>query len=341
LNTSKPLDIKPLYDTTGNIVGYVTPDIRKISEVNPEYKLTYGWPEKELKIGFKSDFMDNWTGMTEALLKKEHFKNGLPELFFSNLSRWSDDDLNHCLKKITESISKAAPVKKHPNFWQYCKESAPFFFFDSKPYLKKICDTIQLATEGKLISNSGIIYKRIIIALPPQTGKTLLHRLFNEWYELKNSPSDLLNFYNPGSLKNRLNFTNEVLIDPNGPGGFNTKYCRGLNGVRPYKLIFTGDLIQNKLDCYYVDRNYSFYTDGLLSKLAPDGIEIIICSLWDKEEIPIKCRDSKTYVLSFSIDSLKDEVREFTEKYIKKMKDIMPSDLFELQFRQRIHIDII
>lgn len=99
------------------------------------------------------------------------------------------------------------------NFWWFCKVRNPKFYKDSRPHLKRICDTLQALYEGRIIryidskdfvilSNKELqeldksieyeICKKLQLNLPPGHGKSYTVQLFSEWCFGKNIDNEII-----------------------------------------------------------------------------------------------------------------------------------------------------
>lgn len=231
----------------------------------------------------------------------------------------------------------------YQNFYDFCRSKSPDFYTTEKNYLKTICDKLQLLIEMKLINQAtGKPFQKIILALPPGTGKLRLHKDFNEWYDLIDNSDEILNFYSPGVKvpgTSKL-FKNQIWPYGNDKG-FNLRHCRGLTG-RGYKILFTSDLINNRQELEtYLDHKkdyFSFYTNALLPRIKTDGFEIILTTFWDEGDLPctIKSKDYEHnyYILKFSIDSLVGDIPGLDCRLIENIKNKLPEKLFYTQYRQ-------
>ena len=67
------------------------------------------------------------------------------------------------------------------DFWEFCKTLAPDYYTDEKIHLEELCTTLQLFYEHKLLKHDGTFYKKLIIEMPPQHGKSRTLTNFTAW----------------------------------------------------------------------------------------------------------------------------------------------------------------
>ena len=66
-------------------------------------------------------------------------------------------------------------------FWEYCKLLAPDFYKEDRYHLKTLCITLQKLYKGNLLKPDGTAYKRLMINIPPQHGKSRTLVNFCDW----------------------------------------------------------------------------------------------------------------------------------------------------------------
>ena len=71
--------------------------------------------------------------------------------------------------------------KAKTNFYEYCKLMQPEFYKDDRPYIKKLCDTLQNFVEDKFLKPDGTPYDNIAISIPPRHGKSYTMCLLSTW----------------------------------------------------------------------------------------------------------------------------------------------------------------
>lgn len=67
------------------------------------------------------------------------------------------------------------------DFWTYCKLTSPDYYDDDRLHLKTLAETLQGIYEGKILKEDGTPYRKIIINMPPQHGKTRTLVRFCQW----------------------------------------------------------------------------------------------------------------------------------------------------------------
>jgi len=80
------------------------------------------------------------------------------------------------------------------SFWWYCKLTSPDFYMDTRPHLKKLCDTLQAFHEHRIVREEGISWmivghraigveycRQLYVMMPPRHGKTRTLTKFCEW----------------------------------------------------------------------------------------------------------------------------------------------------------------
>lgn len=66
-------------------------------------------------------------------------------------------------------------------FWDYCKTKEPDFYKESRPHLKRLCNTLDDFYKGRLLKYDGEAYSKLMIRLPPQHGKSRTLVNFTQW----------------------------------------------------------------------------------------------------------------------------------------------------------------
>ena len=67
------------------------------------------------------------------------------------------------------------------DFWEFCKTLSPDYYTNEKIHLETLCETLQLFYEHKLLNPDGKIYKKLIVEMPPQHGKSRTLTNFTAW----------------------------------------------------------------------------------------------------------------------------------------------------------------
>lgn len=67
------------------------------------------------------------------------------------------------------------------SFYSFCQALAHDYYIEIRLYLKELCNILQALYQGELLNTAGNIYKKLIINIPPQHGKTRTLILFCMW----------------------------------------------------------------------------------------------------------------------------------------------------------------
>jgi len=85
-------------------------------------------------------------------------------------------------KVIRERLRRQAQILLSRDcFWDFCKALAPDFYLDDRSHLKLLCFTLQYLYQKKLRRPGGGFYRKLIVEIPPQHGKTRTLVLFCMW----------------------------------------------------------------------------------------------------------------------------------------------------------------
>jgi hypothetical protein len=99
-------------------------------------------------------------------------------------------------------------------FWKFCKTISPDYYTDDKPYLKKICDTLQNLYEGKLLKNNGTPYRNLNIEIPPRHGKSRTLTNFSAWILGKDNTNKIITAsYNDDLAQDFSRFTRDIISE--------------------------------------------------------------------------------------------------------------------------------
>jgi predicted phage terminase large subunit-like protein len=127
------------------------------------------------------------------------------------------------------------------NFWEYCKLKDPTFYKESRPHLKKLCDTLNDFHYNRLLNPRGEPYSKLMLRIPPQFGKTRTLVNFNQWSLGRNHEERIIT----GSYGD-------------DPAGDMARYTRdGIQEVKnlPNQIVFS-DIFP---DCKIKQGNASYY----------------------------------------------------------------------------------
>lgn len=78
------------------------------------------------------------------------------------------------------------------DFWEYCKLLSPDFYTDERYHLHILCVTLQALYEGKLLRPDGVPYRKMMINIPPQHGKSRTLINFCQWLLGKNNEERII-----------------------------------------------------------------------------------------------------------------------------------------------------
>ena len=87
---------------------------------------------------------------------------------------------------------EAAILAARLNFWAYCLAVEPDFYTLNRPHLEKLCVTLNNFYFGLPLDSSGVIYKNLMINMPPQHGKTRTLVNFTDWVLGKNNSERII-----------------------------------------------------------------------------------------------------------------------------------------------------
>lgn len=94
-------------------------------------------------------------------------------------------NLNISLKDIKIELSRRL-------FWEFCKALEPDFYKESRPHLKRLCETLQDFYEGRLLKDDKESYTKLMIRIPPQHGKSRTLINFTKWVLGKNNEERII-----------------------------------------------------------------------------------------------------------------------------------------------------
>lgn len=206
-------------------------------------------------------------------------------------------------------------IKKHlmielarRDLWYFCQALHPEYFTDDKTYLKDLCKFLQSED------------KRLMINMPPRTGKSFTVALYEAWLFGKNDETKILSISYNDILSGRFSATvrNTISAETTKPEQIvfsdifpNVKIKRGdassslwsLEGKyfsykgSGYSASLTGfgaslavidDLIKNAYEAnnaLVLDSHYDFYKNTFMSRLESGGRIIIIMTRWAENDL--------------------------------------------------------
>lgn len=98
------------------------------------------------------------------------------------------------------------------SFYLYCQTLAPDYYTDERGHLKELCNNLQALFEGKLLKPNGKPYKKLMIQLPPQHGKSRTLVLFVTWVMGKNPNKKVITgSYNDSTATDFSRYTRDTI----------------------------------------------------------------------------------------------------------------------------------
>jgi hypothetical protein len=131
------------------------------------------------------------------------------------------------------------------HFWDFCKTLEPDFYKDSRPHLRKLCDTLESFYYNKLFKDSGEAYSKLMVRMPPQHGKSRTLVNFTKWALGKNneeriitgsygdSPATDFSRYTRDGINEVANTPDQIVFSDIFPG---TKIKQGNSSVQKWAL---------------------------------------------------------------------------------------------------------
>lgn len=279
--------------------------------------------------------------------------------------------------KIPDYIRRAAKCElARRSFWEYCKLKAPDFYKDDRKYQKVLCDELQ----GFLSSDDKVI----VVNLPPRHGKSRSACCFVEWV-LGNDHSQkiMTGSYNETLStqfsKGVRNAIQEAKADEKriifsdifpktaikrGDGamnlwsledGYNNYLATSPTGTATgfgASIMIIDDIIKNAEEANNADlleKQWSWFTDTMLSRLEEGGKIIIVMTRWHSEDLAGKALryfiDLGWKVRHVNMPARDKETGEMlctdilSEKSYLDKKRIMGDDIFSANYDQ-VPIDI-
>jgi len=261
----------------------------------------------------------------------------------------------------TNQIRKIRVESAQYSFWRFCKTVAPAFYLDSRPHLKTICTTLQQLYEGNLLKPDGTPYKKLMLNIPPQHGKSRTLVNFSDWIFGKDPnekiitcsyndsvASDFSKYTRDGIMQTKNN-ENEIVYSDIFP---NTKIKRGTSSFEKWALegqhfsylgagvggsvtgkgatiLIVDDPVKSAEDALNennLNRIWLWYTSTFLSRVSADKgepMEIICMTRWSKNDICGKTLDSEDAVNWYQLKM------EATDK--QHPGEMLCEDLFSLK----------
>lgn len=224
------------------------------------------------------------------------------------------------LPDVISDIKCAIATK---SFWDFCQTLAPDFYKDDRPHLRKLCDTLDDFAKGKLLKPDGTPYKKLMINIPPQHGKTRTLIMFCMWLLGRNRKERIISCsYNDDTATDFSKYTRDGIQEQKQTEeGFvysdifpdikikhgTSSYSKwalegehfnylgaGIGGSLTGKggsVLIVDDPIKNAeeaLNDKHLDKVWLFYTSTFLSRVSVEDdepLEIIVMTRWAKGDV--------------------------------------------------------
>ena len=265
-------------------------------------------------------------------------------------------------------------IKCRENLWTFCQTLAPDFYKDSRPHLKKLCDTLQGIYQGTLLKQDGTPYKRLIINEPPQTGKSRTLIMFCMWC-LGNSTKNriMTTSFNDMAATTFSKYTrNDIMQEKNNPEEivfsdiFNVGVKHGDasykrwalegehfnylgSGIRSTQtsvgcnIAIIDDPVKSAEDALneeHLEKLWTWYTDTFQSRIHKGAIRIVNHTRWAKGDICGRILDGKYakewYVLRMPVESNGKLLCEDLIDWtmLEELKDTLSDFIFQANYYQ-------
>ena len=227
------------------------------------------------------------------------------------MERWEELGLS---KKQFEALQFQARMElARRDFWTFCKEKAPDFYKENRPYLKNICHELQAFYESPTD-------KVLILNEPPRHGKSRTAGLFAQWVFGKNPSEKIIT----GSYNEQLSTTfsrgvrNDIMERKASKDKIvysdifpNTKIKRGNSAANLWSLegqhisylatspggtvtgfgaslMILDDIVKNAEEAMnetVLESHWTWFTNTMLSRLERGGKLIIIATRWNTKDL--------------------------------------------------------
>lgn len=224
-------------------------------------------------------------------------------------------------KETIRHLAKCEIARR--SFWEFCKIVAPEFYKDERLHLKLICDSLQALYEGRLVREDGFVYKKFMLNVPPQHGKSRTLINFVSWmFGLNSSEKVLTASYNDSTASDFSRYTRDA-IDTKRTSSTDiiysdifpkTKIKQGNAGFEKWALdgqhfsyigvgiggsvtskggsvLIVDDPVKNAEDSMNennLERIWLWYTSTFQSRVSAESgepIEIVCMTPWSKRDI--------------------------------------------------------
>ena len=210
------------------------------------------------------------------------------------------------MKKLLERQVKIELAKR--DFWWYCHLLYPDFYLESRQYLKDLCKVMQSRP------------KKLMINMPPRTGKSLTLTLFETWMLGHNQEEKIISVSYNETLSSRFSKGVRNTIEANRHDEDMFVFSDIFPGVKIKKgdasaslwalegsyfnyigsgvgssitglgasLVVIDDIIKNAKEAYtehVLESHHDFYKNTLLSRLETGGSIILNMTRWSENDL--------------------------------------------------------
>lgn len=227
------------------------------------------------------------------------------------MERW--EELGLTKKQFEELQFQARMELARRDFWTFCKEKAPDFYKESRPYLKNICHELQAFYEDPDA-------RVMILNEPPRHGKSRTAGLFAQWVFGRNPKEKIIT----GSYNEQLSTTfsrtvrNDIMERKASKDKIvysdifpNTAIKRGNSAANLWSLegqhisylatspggtvtgfgatlMILDDIVKNAEEAMnetVLESHWTWFTNTMLSRLESGGKLIIIATRWNTKDL--------------------------------------------------------
>jgi len=206
-------------------------------------------------------------------------------------------------------------------FWDYCQLIAPDFYKKDRTHLQKLCHTLQSVYEKKPIN--GKVYRKLMINMPPQHGKTRTLFLFCQWVLGKNNQERIITAsYNDNTATDFSKYTRNGIMEQKQDlkqivysdifPGTKIKYGEqsqqkwalkgqhfsyigtGVGGSVTSKggtILILDDPVKGAIEAMnksHLDKLWLWYTGTFISRVSAEGgeaLQIVVHTRWSDDDI--------------------------------------------------------
>ncbi len=232
---------------------------------------------------------------------------------------------------LKKKIQRAAKIVLAENlFFDFCRVTASDFYKEDRNHLVKLCNVLDDFYRGRLKKSNGDPYKKIMINIPPQHGKTRTLVNFCKWAlglnpnekvicgSYSSEPAgDFSRYTRDGITEDKID-PNEIVYSDIFPEsklkyGQSSYYKWALEGQhftylgagvlgsitsKGATILMIDDPVKGALEALnkeYLKKIWLWYTGTFLSRVAAKGgepLEIILMTRWSKDDLCGKILDS-------------------------------------------------